>query len=90
MHAFSAIIKPSNSVYWFQTVTAVLIGVSGVLGFNFALTMAILLFSLLWIAPIVEANRIDNGLRAITADVISELITEHSEETFKEVIAVDN
>ncbi len=80
---FSATIKPTKSVYWFQTITAALIGMFGVLGLYFALTMAILLFSVLWIVPIVEANRIDKGLRAITDDVISELITKHSEETLK-------
>jgi GT2 family glycosyltransferase len=78
---FAASIKPSKSVYWFQVILAALIGVSGVSGSYFTLTISILLFSVLWIAPIIEANRIDKGLRSATVDIISELITKHSEET---------
>ena len=49
-------------------------GVSGTLGFYSAFIMAALLFSVLWIAPIIEANRIEESLKAATNDVISEAI----------------
>jgi hypothetical protein len=72
---FAATIRPSRSVYWFQIMSAILLGVSGTLGFYSAFIMALLLFSILWIAPIIEANRIEETLAAATNDVISSALT---------------
>ncbi len=71
---FAATIRPSRSMYWFQIISAILLGVSGILGFYSAFIMAALLFSVLWISPIIEANKIEESLKAATNDIISEAI----------------
>jgi hypothetical protein len=78
---FSAVIRPSKSIYLFQSITAVLAVTAGAMGFTFAFIMVILLFAVLWIAPIVEANKLEQGLQDATNNVISELIEKHQEES---------
>jgi hypothetical protein len=71
---FSITITPGKSVFWFQAITAVLAGVAGYLGYRLAFVMSILLFIILWVAPIVEANKLEQGLQIAISDVIMELI----------------
>jgi glycosyltransferase involved in cell wall biosynthesis len=78
---FSAVIRPSKLIYWFQLITFALAGLAGIMGFSFAFIMDLLLFAMLWLAPIREANRLEAMLQTKTDEVISSLIKKTNRET---------
>ena len=77
---FSATIKPGTSVHWFLAISTVLAGTAGYMRYPFAFVMSLLLFIILWITPIFEANKLEQGLQVATNDVIIELIKKREEE----------
>jgi O-antigen biosynthesis protein len=69
----SAVIKPSRSPRWLLLVAAATAAAMGALGFQLALMVCALLVAALWVAPIVEANRLETVVRSIADEVAREL-----------------
>ena len=61
--------RPSAAIVWLLVAILVLGGALATAGLTLALAPLVLLFAVLWIAPILECNRLERGLRA-TADAV--------------------
>ncbi len=69
----SAVIQPSRAIYWTQGALAASIGTLGALGSHLGLPAAEALFAVLWVAPILEATRLEAGLQSALDEVALEL-----------------
>ncbi len=78
----SAALRPPKGLYWLQGALAASGAVIGALGLHLPLALIGAFLTILWIAPIVEANRLEAAVQSAAADVAREL----SEEGLEEVV----
>jgi len=70
----SAQIRPSKAVYWLQAIMASLAAASAALGLTIpASVLGVLFFLVLWVAPIVEANRLEAAAQTVADEVAESL-----------------
>ena len=70
---FAAVIRPSRSLYWVQGALATSAVAMGAVGLYLPLAIVGAFLAVLWIAPIVEANRLETALRSAADEVAAEL-----------------
>lgn len=75
----SATIGPSKALRWLPAVLAPSAAGLGALGLHLPLAILGVFLVLLWIGPIIEANRLEAALRSAADEVASELRLEGSE-----------
>jgi hypothetical protein len=71
---FSATVRPPKTVRGVLTALVVIAALTGILnGFDRSFALLVAAFLVMWIAPIVEANRLEVVIRAATGEVAAEL-----------------
>ncbi len=73
---YSALVGQTKVFYWLQAATAALAVIIGAAGFYLPVSILILLFALLWLAPSREASRLEGAIKSIADQVASELSPE--------------
>ena len=70
----SAVIRPPKAIYWLQAILAATGGAMYGLGLPLPLAAVGAFLALVWIAPILEANRLEGVLQAAAEQVAGELL----------------
>lgn len=78
----SANIKPSKSIYWTQAALALLASTTGVMSLHLPLAIIMTFLAVLWIAPIIEANRLEDAIMYAADEVAFEISAEDSGEAW--------
>ena len=68
-----AVIRPSRVLYWFQACLALAAMTMGAIGLPWALAVCLAFLGLLWIGPLVEADRLERVLHAAAEQVVDRL-----------------
>ncbi len=73
-------ITPAKPIYWFQGAVLTAAAAMGTVGLYVPLAICLAFFATLWIAPIVEANRLEAAVGAATDEVTRQLRSEGTAE----------
>ncbi len=73
---FFTVIRPPQWLYWCQGALVTSAVAMGALGFHISLAVLGAFLAILWIAPIVEGNRLEAAVRSTADDVVSDLEVE--------------